>query len=95
MQTNTLSPSLFALLLEQAAEGKVRPANLISNVQNGQPVTWQHHSAAFTKDAPGRFTVTFYRDAQAVGTEFASTPVEAKLMVLDYVISQVKQAQPA
>jgi hypothetical protein len=89
---NILAPSLFAVLLEQVAQGHVRPASLVANVQNNIPVSYREHSAQMTKEAPGRFHVQFFKDAQPVGQEQASTPVEAKLLVLDYLVSQVRKS---
>lgn len=90
-QANTLSPSLFAVLVEQAAQGHVSTASLVANVQANIPFGFRHVSASFSKDAPGRYTVTLYRDAQEVGNKQASSPVEAKLLVLDYLIAQARE----
>lgn len=88
---NTLSPSLFAVLLEGAADGSVRVANLVGQVQSDQPVSWKHVSASFHKNAPGDFTVSYFRDGQQVSQEAAVAPLEAKLMVLDHVIQAIKR----
>jgi hypothetical protein len=92
---NTLSPSVFAALLRSVAEGSLRAASLMANVQNDIPISFKRHSAKFTKQAPGSFRITFYEDAHEVGSEMASTPAEAKMLVLEYLVSKVQQDKAA
>lgn len=91
---NILSPSLFAVLINQAADGNLRPASLIANVQAGMPITYQSVKAEFEKESPGNYIVRMYKDNNQIGEEPASTPVEAKMMVLDYLIAHAQQKQP-
>lgn len=93
--TKTLPPSLMAVLVEQVAAGRLKQASVVSNINADIPVTYQQASARFVKDSPGSYSVFFYRDAQEVGHEKAASPVEAKLLVLDYVVSAAKEAAPA
>lgn len=97
VQQTQISPTLMSVLLVQLAQGAVRPANLVSNVQNNLPVSWGQHSALFSKDGPGKFIVRFFKNGDEIGFEKASSPVEAKLMVLDYITKQIQeeQKQPA
>lgn len=82
---NTLSPAIVRVLLESVADGKLRASALVPLVQNEQALTWGDHKAVFKKNAPSSFTVTFFKNGEQVGEEFASAPVEAKLMVLEYL----------
>lgn len=79
-QITALSPALFSVLLDQVAQGKVRPANLVGNVFANVKMTHNNKTASFVKEAPGRYTVHL-GDAQ----EPASSPVEAKLLIIDYL----------
>lgn len=90
MQSANLSPALFTLLIEQAAAGAVRPANLIGNITAMSVAKYGDHSAYFEKLAPRQYVVHLKDGDNEVGTSEASTPVEAKLEVLGYLISKVK-----
>lgn len=79
-QSNALSPSLFSVLLDQVQQGKVRPANLVGNILANVKHTHNGKTASFSKTSPGRYVVAL-GDAQ----EAASSPVEAKLMIIDYL----------
>lgn len=92
-QQNTLSPSLFAVLLQQAAQGTVKAANLVANVQANLPISFREHSAMFVKDKPGAYEVVLYQNGQEIGRTACSSPVEAKLEVLDYLIRMAREAQ--
>ena len=92
---SNLSPSLFGVLLEQIADGNLRPASLINQVQNDMPISYDNMAARFTKERPGVFNISFYKDGNEVGTETASSPVEAKLIVLDYAVQAVRKARQA
>lgn len=90
MQSANLSPALFSLLLEQAAKGAVRPANLVANVTALQVCKYGEHSAFFEKLAPREYLVHFSTGDNEVSSTTASTPVEAKLEVLGYLINKAK-----
>lgn len=84
-QLSTLSPSLFSTLVEQVKLGHLRPANLVANVQAGITYSYHDNSARFDKDSPGHYSVAFKTSGNQVAKEDASSPVEAKLMVLDWL----------
>lgn len=88
----TLSPSLFGVLIEQAAQGHVKPANLVNNVQANVALSYKDRSANFIKTRPGFYKVSFMLDNEPYEEHEASSPVECKLMVLDYLIEGAKSA---
>lgn len=61
-QAISLSPALFNVLIANAANGSVRPANLVSNIQTNTPYTFKDRKAQFRKEAPGRFTVEMFKE---------------------------------
>lgn len=79
-QVTALSPSLFSVLIDQIAQGKVRPANLVGNVFANTKHSHNGKTASFVKDTPGRYTVHL-----GDVVETAASPVEAKLLILDYL----------
>lgn len=79
-QQTALSPVLFSVLLDQLAQGKVRPANLVGNVFANTEHSHNGKKAKFVKTSPGKYVVDL-GDNQ----EIAASPVEAKLMLLDYL----------
>lgn len=90
MQAANLSPALFTLLIEQAAKGAVRPANLVANITAMQVAKYGEHSSYFEKLAPRSYLVHFKTGDTEVGETQAATPVEAKLEVLGYLIAKAK-----
>lgn len=88
----TLSPAIVKVLLEAVAEGKLRSSALVPLVQNEGALSWGDHKAVFKKNAPNSFTVTFFEKGNQVGEESATAPVEAKLMVLEYLVERAMQS---
>jgi hypothetical protein len=93
----TLSPAMFTIAIEAAAKGQLSQASLVSNVQTGIPLVYGDDGASFTKEGPGKFTIHYFQAGNETSTKPASTPVEAKLLVLDHVIGKAKKSlgQPA
>lgn len=92
---NTLSPALLSVLFELAAEGRVQKANLIGQVQQDVPLMYKDSSVKFIKHAPGNFTVHMIEAGTEVATAQVSSPVEAKLVTLDYIIAKAAKPLPA
>jgi len=92
---STLSPTLLNVLLDQCARGKLRPTSLYNNVENGVLIERDGtYGSLFRKEAPNDYTVLYFRNGIEIGQEKASNTVEARGMVIDYLITQ-KIAQPA
>ncbi len=85
-----LSPQVLAYIIEGLAKGKIQPYNIHAQVHADQRLFYKNYSAVFSKEAPGQYVVTMCKDDQNIGMERAGTPVEAKMMVLGYLTSQVK-----
>jgi hypothetical protein len=66
-------------------------------IQTNTPYTFKERKAQFRKDAPGRFTVELFKEGAQTASDEASSPVEAKLLVLDWLIQGAKEhvKQPA
>lgn len=89
----SLSPSLFSMLIEQAAQGAVKPSALMNNVQANTEYKVGDVSAKFVKVGPGHFNVTVTNGDGVAHDERAITAIESKLMVLDALIDSRKQAK--
>lgn len=90
-QVPSLSPALLSVLIEQAAQGNVKSHALIGVVDANTPLTYKDHSAVFTKTRPGEYIITMHQNGNEIGKSFVNSPVEAKLEVLDFVISMAKE----
>lgn len=96
-QVNAVNASIMSLLVEQVAQGKLRAASIVSQVQPGVSLRVGDWSVSFKKVKPGDFTVSTYQgdEGTPVTQERASTPVEAKLMAIDMAVAQWKTTHPA
>jgi hypothetical protein len=91
---STLSPALLNVLFEQCSKGKIRPTSLYSNVENNVLIDRGTHGAMFRKEGPNDYTVVYFRQGIEMGQEKASNTIEARGLVIDYLIS-AKAAEPA
>lgn len=85
--------SLMSVILEQAAEGKVRPAQMVNSIRNNERLDYGPYGVSFVKVRPGVFKVQHFEENEMVREEEASTPVEAKLLVIDAGIEAVKRVR--
>jgi hypothetical protein len=88
---NTLSPAIWNTLVRALARGEITQASLVSQVQNNDLITAGPVSAKFEKQGTGAFLVSLYMDGNQQGQTGATSPVEAKLYVLEWLGSQTKR----
>jgi hypothetical protein len=84
------------VLIKQVAAGELAMSHLVSLVRPGEPIQYGPHWARYTKVQSGKFEVLF-GDAGSdtpTSTETVSTPVEAKLMVLEHLIALARETKP-
>lgn len=84
--------SLFSVLLEQVAIGKARTAQLLDQVKQGEFIRYKETSARFVKRGKNDFYVEFVREGQEPEITNTSTPVESKLLVLEYLVEEAKHS---
>ncbi len=80
--------TLFELIIQQAAQGTVKPHQLIASIKAGELHTAGNRGARFTKTRPGVFRLELFEEdmTKPADTTEASSPVEAKLSVIDWLI---------
>jgi hypothetical protein len=88
---NTLSPTIMATLLQNVAQGKLKPANLRRNINADSLVTLGDKGAKYTRK-DGRFYVSFFRGEVEQSTEEVGDRVEAQMLVIDYLTSNKQPA---
>lgn len=80
-----------SILIQAAARGDLKPSNLLNLAQANVPMVYNANSARFTKVKPGEYQVKTFKGEQETGAFSVTTPVEAKLMVIESVVDAAKQ----
>lgn len=82
--------SIFSILIEQAQQGTIKAHQLLATVKQGDMYDGGERSARINKLGPGRFNVELFNSddlTKPVSVYKAASPVEAKLTLLDWLIS--------
>lgn len=87
MATN-LNPSLLTVLLESVATGNIRAANIMPSINANQVYAYGDTAVRFLKEGSGHYRVDHYKGdtTEVVMKETATSPAEAKLLVIDALV---------
>ena len=85
MPTQSLSPSLLNVMIEQAAAGRIRPSTLVSNIQANNQYSYKDASGKFSKVRPGLYRVELGDKVEEV--ESATT---AKMLILETLVDAAR-----
>jgi hypothetical protein len=92
--TSTVNQSVLNVLLEQAAQGNIKPYNLLGSVTQGEVFSYGNTWVRYRKLRPGHFLVEKGANGQdnPDTTIPADTPVEAKLGTIEVLIDAAREA---
>jgi hypothetical protein len=81
----TVNNTMFNVLLQSLAEGKIKPFSMLTSVQANIPVQVGDWRGLYRKDGPGVFYVLTFKGEsnEPITKELSSTPVEAKMTLLE------------
>jgi hypothetical protein len=85
--------TMFELMVAAVAAGQAKTHNLLQSARANQLMQAGERGALFTKQRPGQFLIELYEgDMQKpVSEENATSPVEAKLSALQWLVDGMKK----
>lgn len=88
-----LSPVLIAQMIRSAATpgSGVTQASLLSLVVSGMVMSYGTHGAAFEKERPGVYIVSYFLEGTLVDTLQAANTAEAKSLVIEYLVNAARE----
>jgi hypothetical protein len=89
----TLSPVLIASMIRNAATkgSGVTRSSLLSLVNSNTILSYGDHGAAYEKEKPGVYIVSYFLEGQVMDTVQATNTHEAKSLVIEHLVEQAEK----
>jgi len=87
--------NIMQTLIRAVARGELPAARVVTQLQTKTEYSYGNRTAQFVKQGPGNFEVVFSEDGKIQPQQQATSPIEAKLMVLEYLQKAAETSEKA